>query len=335
MLSKEAMLIESIKEESSREGDCFEIYRKRSEEALNYFFMEEKEKIAPKALPQPRAFHSLKEAFSSRRVVGSLCLTGEPDLPLTTLGRLKGLKELSLSGNDLAALPEELFELSELEELDICCNPLSEIPEEIGRLRSLKVFKYLSFDSQLGSYYEGMIDALPDSFARLKSLESLHLVGQSFHHFPRQILELKNLACLCLDDNSIGTIPAEICRLSGLERLFAASNRLTALPESIGELTGLTLLDLHSNPLTGLPNSICSLTALESLNLAGTELEELPENIGRLTKLKRLVLPSGIKALPASLASCPELKIITVEDGLERMKGLASEVGLDVEIAAP
>ena len=53
--------------------------------------------------------------------------------------KLKSLKKLDLSWNDIANIPEWIGSLGSLEDLNLRGNQLSEIPESIRSIHSLKV----------------------------------------------------------------------------------------------------------------------------------------------------------------------------------------------------
>ncbi len=227
----------------------------------------------------------------------------------SAFARLKKLRRLRLSFNDLSKLSDDLGELEELEELDLESNRLTELPAAIGRLRRLRVLKL--------------------SGNRLKAL-------------PACVGDLAALEELDVSSNALGTLPEAIGQLQHLRALDASFNQLTELPPSLVSCRSLTTLDLTSNRIASLPADLGQLQALKELRLANNRLTELPPDIGRLAHLTRLVLhrnrlteipgemaalplraillaKNPMKTLPKSVATMPQLSTIIVKrSGLDR-----------------
>ena len=184
------------------------------------------------------------------------------------LGKLDGLKTLSLRGSDkgdglTGPIPSELGDLGNLERLELVGHLSGPIPPELGGLRNL---------------------------------ERLELVGRLSGRIPPELGNLTNLTFLDLhtdvdpdvhpDSQLTGEIPSELGNLTNLVYVSLRGHRLIgAIPSELGNLTKLTYLALNHNRLTGgIPPDLGTLTSLESLylqsnNLSGTippELEGLP-----------------------------------------------------------
>lgn len=48
----------------------------------------------------------------------------------------------------------------------------------------------------------------------------------------------------------------------------------------------------------------------------------------------RLDIPATSKTLPESLKNCPDLKLVTKEDALEHIKGLAKAAAIDCVVSS-
>src|SRR5687767_10446419 len=80
------------------------------------------------------------------------------------LGRIAGLKTLSLYDNDLSALPEWIWGLRSLSTLNLASNRLSSIPERIGNLTGLQMLDLGHND----------LASLPEATGDLGDLEFLY-----------------------------------------------------------------------------------------------------------------------------------------------------------------
>ncbi len=172
------------------------------------------------------------------------------------LGRLSGLRELSLESNELTGvIPPELGGLSGLGYLYLHENLLTgSIPPELGDILGL-------MDLRLGSNY---------------------LTGG----IPGELGDLVKLRNLFLDDNALtGGIPVSLARLVDLEYLVLYFNRLSGvIPGELGDLSKLVGLYLNDNLLTGgIPASLGELPVLMELHLQANFLSgEIPSELGRL-----------------------------------------------------
>ena len=179
---------------------------------------------------------------------------GLTDLP-PEIGKLIGLKKLVLGkfdsetferhGNELTAIPDVVFQLSQLEELHLSYNRITEIPDSIAQLSNLTSLHLSS----------NQITEIPESIAQLSSLTSLHLSSNQITEIPESIAQFSNLTSLNLSDNQITEIPKSIAQLSNLENLHLANNNIQSLPEFIKVLPKLNQLDLRGNPIP-IPNVI-------------------------------------------------------------------------------
>ena len=146
------------------------------------------------------------------------------------------LTVLSLSGNRLSVLPQEIGALGNLRELWLSINGLSSVPPAIGSLTNLR---------------------------------KLDLDNNKFRTLPPQIGALVNLRELWLSNNKLSALPPEIGDLGKLRELWLSNNKLSTLPPGIGALGNLRWLDLSDNKLSTLPSKIGSLGNLGLLMIDG------------------------------------------------------------------
>ncbi|KAJ1528737.1 hypothetical protein ONE63_007127 [Megalurothrips usitatus] len=126
------------------------------------------------------------------------------------------IKELNLSGNDLADFPPQLLHMASL--------------------------KYL----YLGG---NKIDAIPADVSRISGLTVLSVSGNRLAEVPESLGQLTWLQVLVLSDNQLESLPAAIANLKHLKSLLLHKNRLRTLPPEIVALRCLTELSLRDNPL--------------------------------------------------------------------------------------
>ncbi|KAK9818883.1 hypothetical protein WJX74_007529 [Apatococcus lobatus] len=206
------------------------------------------------------------------------------------IGMAASSGKLDLSECGLQRIPDSVWDLTGLEELSLHGNPLEELPEEVGRLTSLRRLQL----SSCGLHH------VPASICNLTNLEGLWMLGNLVTELPADIGALTPLRMLVVHSNCLTALPDSITALSQLTDLGAAGNRLGSLPDDIGALGSLQKLMLNGNCLQHLPTSIGNLRSLQELFLQCNLLESLPDELLHLTSLHQLNLAEN------NLISLPE-----------------------------
>jgi Leucine-rich repeat (LRR) protein/ankyrin repeat protein len=266
-----------------------------------------------------------------------------------------GLVSLSLDGNKLTSLPEELCALPGLKRLSVCRNELQSMPAGFERLASLREL-YLDENRQLGSLagasaglQAGGESSLEDSPGAPPNLVVLSVIGCAFTDLPPKLLgtleklyvEHNRLPVLELDGdgvlsgsagagglalthlnaacNNLSSFPARDCaRLGMLRELWLGSNMLYSLPDSAAMLTSLTVLSLPDNRFVGhLPHVVYRLAKLEVLDLTLNRISTVADDIWKLSSLRALWLSDNC------LTTLPVERLVNM-NSLARL-GLASE----------
>ncbi|WP_417913991.1 COR domain-containing protein [Candidatus Electronema sp. JM] len=150
-------------------------------------------------------------------------MTNKELLKVIEEAKASGATELYLRGNQLTALPPELFRLKNLTRLDLRDNQLTTLPPEIGQLRNLQKL----------ALWNNKLTALPSEICQLKNLTELSLFGNQLTALPSELFQLTNLTGLDLYGNKLTTLPPEICQLPKLEYLLLDLNPLTSPPYEI------------------------------------------------------------------------------------------------------
>lgn len=244
-----------------------------------------------------------------------------------SIGNLKLLEELNLSGNKLKTIPKSISNLQKLKKLDVANNNLKFLPVSFGNLNKLQklninnneikslpeLFGNLNSLEELNISKNKLKD-LPESFGKLDSLKTINFYKNRIKQLPDSLGNLKSIRILNLGKNLLEEIPTSIGNLKTLMSLNIGSNKLSTLPLSIGNLTSLERLDCRRNQLVKLPESICKQKKLKDLFLQNNKISALPSCIGRVRTLELISLNENpIKHLPATITNLDSLKGLYIE----------------------
>ncbi|KAM7406136.1 hypothetical protein PAMP_000534 [Pampus punctatissimus] len=228
---------------------------------------------------------------------------------------LPSLQTLSLDGNHLSSLPEELGGLSQLNSLGLSFNNFTHIPAVLERLGAVDKL------AMAGNRVESLelctlarMSHLKNIDLRLNGLrcvksESLEAVNQVTQLDLRDnCLDSLDLSCVCnletlhCHRNQLGTLT-----LSGftLRMLHASSNRLTTV--NIYPVPNqLTHMDLSQNLLEYLPDWVCDCRKIEMLDVTHNLLYELPSRLLNSLSLRKLLVGNNrLQRVPDLLDHVP------------------------------
>ena len=148
------------------------------------------------------------------------------------------LTEMGLTGE----IPPELGRMAGLRELSLGRNELTgEIPPELARLTNL---------TQLWLYFNQLVGEIPPELGNLTNLQNLNLNGNWLAgEIPPELGSMTALQGLWLGDNRLtGIIPPELSNLTSLDILYLSGNRLTGcIPRPLRDIR--TDSQLHFCPL--------------------------------------------------------------------------------------
>jgi len=136
----------------------------------------------------------LKSLKSLRASINNISLLPEE------IGQLTSLQNLELNANKLTCLPRSIGNLFNLEQLSIGKNPLTSIPDELSQLSSLR--HLIANETGLREF--------PIVFSRLKKLYALNISGNTFTSIPHDFVNLTHLSLLHLDGCPLEIPPIEI-----------------------------------------------------------------------------------------------------------------------------
>jgi hypothetical protein len=182
-------------------------------------------------------------------------------------GALAGITRLTLRCG-LTEFPREIFTLADsLEILDLSGNALAALPDDLPRLHKLRII----FCS------DNRFTELPAVLGACPALTMVGFKANQIRHVPGAALP-PALRWLVLTDNVIEELPAVLGERPQLQKLMLAGNRLRALPGSMAQLHRLELLRIASNQLTALPDWLPALPRLRWLAYAGNPFCEQRED---------------------------------------------------------
>jgi len=265
-------------------------------------------------------------------------------------GSLPSLTSLSLCRQqNLSAIPDFIFYLSNLKELSLSRNPSLSIDDRISMLQQLRILHLrgnriqslalsiarLSGLQQLDLSFNHITD-LNNDLSLLSSLTHLILKKNRLKIIRNNFSSLTSLQVLDLEENDIEIIEDNALKhLKQLQRFTLKSYSVTFMPPHLSNLTNLsvlllegtiissipnislnshlTVLNLCGNPLLDLPEEMFSLSSLTTLNVARTQISTVSPSISRLARLERLDLyHNKLEFIPTEMTLLPLLNKISL-----------------------
>ncbi|XP_017883723.1 leucine-rich repeat-containing protein 40-like [Ceratina calcarata] len=243
-----------------------------------------------------------------------------PELDMSCLEGVGQLKSLTLGGNRIETIPEEIIKLVSLEIFDLSHNKINLIPSEIGVLPNLKQFvidgnnvknvradiircgtsrilKHVRQDvksTNLNAEHvvsDTSTNNYPDKYT-MQSTKLLSLAGKNLTELPEEVLEnacKADVSTVDLSRNKLSNLPDRLSIIARVADLKLMSNQLTCIPDWIGEnYKYLQALDLSRNLLDSLPPTLGSLQFLKELDISFNRYKEIPESVYDVTSLEVL-----------------------------------------------
>ena len=180
-------------------------------------------------------------------------------------GQLKGITRLDLTC-DLQEFPREIFELADtLEVLNLSGNSLAALPDDLSRLSKLRVI----FCS------DNRFTQLPEVLSSCVQLEMVGFKANRIREVAAAAIS-PGLRWLILTDNQISALPDSIGNCTRLQKLMLAGNQLADLPEAMRGCVGLELLRISANRFQALPEWLLQLPRLTWLAFGGNPVSVAP-----------------------------------------------------------
>lgn len=247
------------------------------------------------------------------------------------IGKLTGLRKLSIKGTLSGTLPASIANLTKLVYLHIETNGTitGTLPDDIHKLSALK---YLSLKkiitgnipSAIGQLVNltdlnlsggSITGSIPNEICNLTKLNFLDLSrNQLTGNIPSNIGNLKNVNTLHLSDNKLsGVIPVSVGNLDSISYFSASNNQLSgSIPDVFSGCTKLETIILNNNQFSGdIPLSLINTTNKLSLEVSKNKLSRIPDSISNQSNIVRLnISENKFKTLPLSMNNLGSLKIL-------------------------
>ncbi len=166
------------------------------------------------------------------------------------------ITKISLFGNHITSINQEIRNLQQLEVLYLGKNDFTTFPKEICALKNLKVL----------SFQHNQIDTIPDCIGQMTSLERINFSTNKLVYISDSLSKLMHLEQLDLSRNKLRFLPKNSEMISTLQWVDLSYNDLEKLPDSLQFLTDLRELNLYyAGALLQVPESLCHLRYLEKI----------------------------------------------------------------------
>nr|XP_053640281.1 leucine-rich repeat-containing protein 57-like [Cherax quadricarinatus] len=174
---------------------------------------------------------------------------------------------------------------------------------------------------------------VPDLSSISKVVRTLDLSQNKLSVLPPTVCDLSNLKHLNLNGNKINNLPQETGRLTKLESLSLVSNLIVSLPASMSDLKHLKSVILSDNKMTEFPLVLCGLPQLDVVDLSGNNITAVPDGIEDLQAVELNLNMNQISAISPSVASCPRLKTLRLEENCLALASIPEELLVDSQVS--
>jgi Leucine-rich repeat (LRR) protein len=192
----------------------------------------------------------------------------------SALSALTNLKTLLLDGNKLTKVPAAVLSMRGLTYLSLAGNGLKSVVDNIDVLSELVNLDLSNNGSSLTK--------LPVNIGKLQKLQFLSISGNNFRDAQRELFLLPSLKTLDLSNNWLGTLPDDVVRMPNLVTLNVGSNILSALPAGLGNAPNLQKVYAACNRLTAIELTLLN-GKITDLELDVNRMTELPPELTNRT----------------------------------------------------
>lgn len=245
----------------------------------------------------------------------------EEELKRITSGNIEEVVELDWSDKKLKVFPESITKLKNLKKLILSKNNISEIPASIGELQNLE---------ELYMYNSG-VKTIHEAIGKLKKLRVWELgANHDLNAFPDAIGELSNLQVLNINYMAI-PLPDSWARLEKLEELsmyscYSHATAPTPFPEVVCRLKNLKRWDFRENSIGELPQSILNIQTLEEFHWTGsrTHSHNFPNFTG-FKHLKKLVISKKFNSWKEKVFDISTLEHLEIDRNKEKKEYITQD----------
>lgn len=177
------------------------------------------------------------------------------------------------------------------------------------------------------------LNEIPDMSALSKVLRTLDLSSNKLPSLPSSVCDLSNLKHLNVNANKINYLPDDMGRLTRLESLSMASNIIVSMPQSLSNLKHLKSVILSDNQMTDFPLCFCGLPQLDVVDVSGNLISAVPDGIESLQAVEINLNRNQISTISPSIASCPRLKTLRLEENCIPLSGIPLELLTESQVS--
>ncbi|XP_077998843.1 leucine-rich repeat-containing protein 57-like [Glandiceps talaboti] len=179
----------------------------------------------------------------------------------------------------------------------------------------------------------GLSEFPPDLMRLTKNLRTLDLSDNKIQVLPKSIAEFSMLKSLLMNSNRLAGLPVEFGNLSKLETASFNHNRITTLPATFGSLRSLKRISLCANGIKKFPLELCSLKNLDVVDLSQNKMTALPDELAQLQAIELNVNQNQISNISESVASCPRLKVLRMEENCLQVDSIPSKLLIESHVS--
>ncbi|WP_108809420.1 leucine-rich repeat domain-containing protein [Aquimarina spinulae] len=196
--------------------------------------------------------------------------------------RLSTLEELKISSDQ--SMPDQMETLTALKKLELSENIVASIPDSIAKLKQLESL-HLYGDYELTELSDAIFDIENLKELRISNLKKLQTLSTNIGQLQKlEVFEIKDCKSGFQEESGL-VVPKEIGNLANLKGLTIEECNLDEIPQEVGNLTHLESLNLNNNRLKSLSKSIKELKKLTKLELYQNKLECIPTGVYELSSL--------------------------------------------------
>ncbi|KAK7071623.1 Leucine-rich repeat-containing protein 57, partial [Halocaridina rubra] len=177
------------------------------------------------------------------------------------------------------------------------------------------------------------LNEVPDLSAVIKVLRTLDLSSNKLPALPSSVCDLSNLKHLNVNNNKINSLPDDLGKLTKLESLSLSSNSVISLPQSLSDLKHLKSVIMSDNQITEFPLCLCGLPQLDVVDLSGNQITNVPDGIEGLQAVEVNLNMNQISTISPSVAACPRLKTLRLEENCLSLAGVPFELLTDSNVS--
>nr|ALS04257.1 leucine-rich repeat-containing protein 57 [Acartia pacifica] len=171
------------------------------------------------------------------------------------------------------------------------------------------------------------LDKFPSELVQVAgTLRNLDLSSNKLQSLPVNMGAFKILKSLNVSKNRLTELPQQFENLIKLEILNLSFNSISALPQGFSKLKNLKEIDLSHNNLTDFPACLVGLKQLNLLNLNKNKITTIPDEVQGIEATEISLNENQISSISASIASCPRLKTLRLEENCLSLDAIPTQL---------